>query len=371
MPIQITVTDKIFDGGGNAAQGYAIIRWNSFVAMDTATKTIASATNGTVTASTHGYATNDDVFITGNAGGNGTWAITVTSTDVFTLNGAGALGTATGGTSQRFWTVLGASMRVPSTATFSGTITATLLPTSNAASTPGGTAAGYVYTVNYFMSDGSQPSEYWNVGTAGPVNLEQVRTSASAIPTASIVLTQLAQGGGFGTNTSYLAWNGTAWAAYVPLTGTSTLPANLATTASNGTSTFLAREDHVHAGLSTATPVAIGVAAAGTGTAASAFDHVHGFGAPVNNQTGTAYTFVDGDRGKLVTFSNAGAIAVTLPQAGTTTFVANWATFVKNRGVGVVTITPTTSQIDGTATLALASSSRAMIVSDGTNYFTG
>src|SRR5689334_14802974 len=35
----------------------------------------------------------------------------------------------------------------------------------------------------------------------------------------------------------------------------------------------------------------------------------------VNSQTGTSYTFVFSDRGKLVTFNNASPVAVTLPQA--------------------------------------------------------
>src|SRR6266436_6707039 len=35
----------------------------------------------------------------------------------------------------------------------------------------------------------------------------------------------------------------------------------------------------------------------------------------VNAQTGTTYTVVTGDRGKLVTLSNVAAVAVTLPQA--------------------------------------------------------
>lgn len=86
----------------------------------------------------------------------------------------------------------------------------------------------------------------------------------------------------------------------------------------------------------------------------------------VNAQTGTTYTFVVADFGKLVTFSNAGAIAVTLPQA-TTTF-SNFNVLVRNLGAGTVTITPTTSTINGAATYTLATNAIAFIVSDGTNY---
>lgn len=89
----------------------------------------------------------------------------------------------------------------------------------------------------------------------------------------------------------------------------------------------------------------------------------------VNAQTGTTYTYLTGDYGKLVTHTNGSAIAGTLPQAGAI-FPANWFMFVQNRGAGAVTITPTTSTIDGAATLVLNQYEGALIVSDGTNYFT-
>ncbi len=89
----------------------------------------------------------------------------------------------------------------------------------------------------------------------------------------------------------------------------------------------------------------------------------------VNAQTGTTYTYLTGDYGKLVTHTNAGSIAGTLPQAGAS-FPANWFMFVQNRGAGVLTITPTTSTVDGAATLVLNQNEGAIVVSDGTNYFT-
>lgn len=89
----------------------------------------------------------------------------------------------------------------------------------------------------------------------------------------------------------------------------------------------------------------------------------------VNAQTGTTYTYVTGDRGKLVSHSNASAIAGTLPQA-TSTFGAGWFMLVQNRGAGTLTITPTTSTIDGASTLVLSSGNGAFILSDGTNYYT-
>jgi hypothetical protein len=88
-----------------------------------------------------------------------------------------------------------------------------------------------------------------------------------------------------------------------------------------------------------------------------------------NAQTGTSYTFLTGDRLKYVSFSNASAIAVTLPQAGSTGFTNNWAVTTKNLGAGLVTITPTTSTINGAATLTMAQGRSCRIFSDNTNYF--
>lgn len=89
----------------------------------------------------------------------------------------------------------------------------------------------------------------------------------------------------------------------------------------------------------------------------------------VNSQTGTTYTYLTGDRGKLVSHSNAAAIAGTLPQAGGT-FPAGWFIHIENRGVGLLTITPTTSTVDGAATIKLQTNQGVTICSDGTNYFT-
>ncbi len=88
----------------------------------------------------------------------------------------------------------------------------------------------------------------------------------------------------------------------------------------------------------------------------------------VNAQTGTTYTVLSTDWGKLVTHSNGSAIAVTLPQAGSS-FPNGWYYDVVNLGVGTVTITPTTSTIQGAATLVLTTGDGVRIVSDGTNYF--
>lgn len=91
----------------------------------------------------------------------------------------------------------------------------------------------------------------------------------------------------------------------------------------------------------------------------------------INAQTGTTYTVANSDQAKLITVSNTAAVAVTLPQAGASSlFLANWYADFENINTGLVTITPTTSTVDGAASLALRDNQGVRIVSDGTNYFT-
>jgi hypothetical protein len=87
----------------------------------------------------------------------------------------------------------------------------------------------------------------------------------------------------------------------------------------------------------------------------------------VNTQTGTSYTIVAADQGKLITFSNASAVTVNLPNA-TGQFGAGWFVDTCNYGVGLVTITPTTALINGAANFTEAQNVCDWIFSDGTNY---
>lgn len=87
--------------------------------------------------------------------------------------------------------------------------------------------------------------------------------------------------------------------------------------------------------------------------------------------TGTTDTILSSDFTKLVTFTNAAAIAVTLPQAGSGSPAAwnnGWWFTAENIGLSAVTITPTTSTINGIATLVLLAGQSAVIYSNGTNY---
>src|SRR5712691_5198682 len=95
-----------------------------------------------------------------------------------------------------------------------------------------------------------------------------------------------------------------------------------------------------------------------------------------NAQTGASYTIAAADDGAFVTFNNASAVAVALPQAqagqaasgSALGFYKGWFCFARNLGAGDVTVTPTTSTINGTSKLVLKQYEQAIIVSDGTNY---
>lgn len=105
----------------------------------------------------------------------------------------------------------------------------------------------------------------------------------------------------------------------------------------------------------------------GNGTTAQCFGAT-----PVNvqnNPAADAYTVATGDRTKVITFSDANPVAVTLPNASAS-FPNGWYAFFQNRGAGAVTITPTTATVDGAASISLTTNQGIGIASDGTNYFT-
>lgn len=99
---------------------------------------------------------------------------------------------------------------------------------------------------------------------------------------------------------------------------------------------------------------------------------------PTNAQTGTTYTVAATDREGYVSLSNAAAIAVTLPQAGTTGFANNFYVEFCAIGAGTATITPTTSTISystgssyvsAAANMPLTTGQCAWVRSNNTNYF--
>lgn len=95
-------------------------------------------------------------------------------------------------------------------------------------------------------------------------------------------------------------------------------------------------------------------------------------GVLINAQVGTSYTIAadpGGDRGKQISMTNASAMAVTLPQAGSSGYGSSFYFCLTAAGGGAVTITPTTSTINGAATLVLMTGESACVTSDNTNYF--
>src|SRR5215831_12534262 len=89
----------------------------------------------------------------------------------------------------------------------------------------------------------------------------------------------------------------------------------------------------------------------------------------VDARTTTTEAINDSDRAKIITFSNSGATAVSIAQAGAASaFQSGWVTWARNINTGVVTITPTTSTIDASSTYTLRRGDFITIISDGTNY---
>lgn len=88
----------------------------------------------------------------------------------------------------------------------------------------------------------------------------------------------------------------------------------------------------------------------------------------LNAQTGTTYTVLATDFGKVLTFANGAAIAVTLPVATTAYFPDGGCFTLVTTGAGTVTVTPTTSTINGQATKTYATNAGGRICRHGANY---
>lgn len=67
-------------------------------------------------------------------------------------------------------------------------------------------------------------------------------------------------------------------------------------------------------------------------------DHLSGHGTEINEQTGTTYTIQGSDNGKTITFTNASAVTVTVPQTSTEAITAGFQCALIQRGAGQVTV---------------------------------
>ena len=88
--------------------------------------------------------------------------------------------------------------------------------------------------------------------------------------------------------------------------------------------------------------------------------------------TGTTDTIVSTDCGGLITYNNASAVAVAMPQPALgSNFLAGCPVTVHKYGAGAVTFTPGASTIGGAASQAVNQNKGCLIVSDGTNWQLG
>lgn len=86
----------------------------------------------------------------------------------------------------------------------------------------------------------------------------------------------------------------------------------------------------------------------------------------------TTDTIMATDCGGLITYTNASAVSVALPQAGLAgNFLTGCPLTIRNYGTGTVTITPSTSTIGGNSSQAVSTGKACLAVSDGTNYQLG
>lgn len=85
------------------------------------------------------------------------------------------------------------------------------------------------------------------------------------------------------------------------------------------------------------------------------------------NAKSADYVIVNGDRANCIEWIG-GTGNFTLPNAATVG--SDWFCLIKNNGTGIVTVTPPSGTIDQSPSLAFAVDNSAIVVTDGTNYFT-
>lgn len=204
------------------------------------------------------------------------------------------------------------------------------------------------------------------------------------------------------TNGNCVVGNGTAWTSTTCPGGTAANPtATAGPTAVNGVASTYMRSDGapavqqgsssikgiVQVDNTTITASSGVISAVNTGTVTSVGASCGNVAAPnpitasgtidagiaIRTVSGTTDTVLAADCGNLVNYTNAGAVAVTLPQAGTAGFATRAFFQFCSQGAGTTTITPTTSTIGGAATKTLTGGTAAApictgVISDGTNY---
>jgi len=89
---------------------------------------------------------------------------------------------------------------------------------------------------------------------------------------------------------------------------------------------------------------------------------------PINAQTVSSYAILSSDGGKLITFNSASSVGVSLSAATSSGFTSGFSFGIQNKGATVVTITPSTSTINGASSFVVLPNQGCQITSDGSNY---
>lgn len=92
-----------------------------------------------------------------------------------------------------------------------------------------------------------------------------------------------------------------------------------------------------------------------TMAAYEASELAHGTPRAVNDQTGTSYTFALTDQGKVVTFTNGGAVTATIPANASVAFPIGTEIVVYQGGAGAVTVAITSDTLRAPNGAALGS----------------
>jgi hypothetical protein len=95
-------------------------------------------------------------------------------------------------------------------------------------------------------------------------------------------------------------------------------------------------------------------------------------GTNVRYASSTSLTVGATDNGGVIQQSNGAAVAATIAQAGTAGFpLGRYSTIIQNVGAGLVTLTPTTSTINGAATATIAQNASLMVFADLVGNYIG
>jgi hypothetical protein len=89
-----------------------------------------------------------------------------------------------------------------------------------------------------------------------------------------------------------------------------------------------------------------------------------------NVQSGTTYTILATDCGKLISVSNTSSVVITIPEAGAGGLAAGCWMDIQNVGPGTVTLAAVLSLIDGAASVVLTANQGLRLVCNGTAYLT-